>query len=74
MKYIQHPETHELIPFDQYERPRSYSHAPNIMSDINPYRSIVTGEWITSRSKHRQHLKDTNCIEVGNEKPDFMKD
>ena len=38
-----------------------------IMPDIKPYKSMVTGEMITSRSRHRQHLKDHGCIEVGND-------
>lgn len=40
---------------------------PDIMPDIQPYQSMVTGEIITSRSKHRQHLKDHNMVEVGND-------
>ena len=40
---------------------------PMIMPDIKPYRSMITGEMITSRSKHREHLKRHGCIEVGNE-------
>lgn len=39
-----------------------------IMRDIQPYKSMVDGTQITSRSHHRQHLRDHNCIEVGNEK------
>ena len=43
--------------------------------DIKPYQSIITKEWITSRSHHRAHLKKHNCIEVGNEKKYFgLKD
>ena len=38
-----------------------------IMPDIKPYKSMVTGEVISSRSKHRQHLKDHGMIEVGND-------
>jgi hypothetical protein len=38
-----------------------------VIADIEPYRSMATGEMITSRSKHRDHLKATGCIEVGNE-------
>lgn len=38
-----------------------------IVPDIQPYQSMVTGETITSRSKHRQHLKDRGMIEVGND-------
>ena len=40
---------------------------PQVVRDINPYKSMVTGEMITSRSKHRDHLKRHNCIEVGND-------
>ena len=42
---------------------------PYIMSDIAPYRSIITGEPIASRSQHRDHLRQHGCIEVGNEMP-----
>lgn len=38
-----------------------------VMPDIEPYTSMITGETITSRSKHRQHLKDHSCIEIGND-------
>ena len=38
-----------------------------IMLDIQPYKSMVDGSMITSRSKHREHLRQHNCIEVGNE-------
>jgi hypothetical protein len=39
----------------------------NVMPDIKPYKSMVTGEMIGSRSHHRAHLKQHGCIEVGNE-------
>lgn len=42
--------------------------APYVMPDIKPYKSMITGEMITSRSIHRAHLKQHNCIEIGNEK------
>ena len=38
-----------------------------ILRDISPYRSMVTGEIISSRSRHREHLKEHNLLEVGNE-------
>lgn len=38
-----------------------------VMRDIKPYRSMIDGSIITSRSHHRQHLKDHGCIEVGND-------
>ena len=64
MRYIQHPVTHELIPADQYERPTS---SWQVMKDIDPYVSQIDGSVITSRSKHRAHLKQHGCIEVGND-------
>lgn len=39
----------------------------NVMPDIQPYQSMVTGEMITSRSKHREHLRQHNMVEVGND-------
>lgn len=41
--------------------------APFVTDDITPYLSQLTGEVITSRSKHNQHLKEHGCVEVGNE-------
>lgn len=42
--------------------------APMVSVDIQPYKSMITGEMINSRSQHRAHLKAHNCVEVGNEK------
>lgn len=41
--------------------------APDVMPDIHPYRSMVTGELITSRSRHREHLRDHGMVEIGND-------
>ena len=38
-----------------------------IQDDIKPYKSMIDGSMITSRSQHRRHLKRHGCIEVGNE-------
>lgn len=40
----------------------------HVMPDIQPYRSMIDGSIIESRSKHRAHLKANGCIEIGNEK------
>jgi hypothetical protein len=40
----------------------------HIIPDIQPYKSMIDGHMVTSRSEHRNHLRDHNCIEVGNEK------
>ena len=45
----------------------------HIMPDIKEYKSMITGETITSRSRHREHLKQHGCIEIGNEVPYMIK-
>ena len=65
--YIQDPVTFKLIPAEEY-RPRERQRVHEIMPDIKGYRSMIDGSWISSRSKHRVHLRDHDCIEVGNEK------
>lgn len=43
--------------------------APHITADIQPYKSMITGERIRGRSHHVEHLRQHGCIEVGNETP-----
>ena len=39
-----------------------------IMPDFDkPYKSMITGEWITSRAKHQEHLKRHGYVEIGND-------
>lgn len=45
-----------------------------IQPDIEPYQSIITGETITSRSHHREHLKQHGAEETGDSMPKFLKD
>lgn len=54
-----------------FEVDANYAPPPrvHIMGDIQPYRSMITGEMIESRSVHRDHLKAHGKIEIGNEKP-----
>jgi hypothetical protein len=40
-----------------------------VQGDIAPYKSMIDGSMITSRSMHRRHLKANGCEEVGNEDP-----
>ncbi|ABK44200.1 hypothetical protein Mmc1_1691 [Magnetococcus marinus MC-1] len=42
---------------------------PYIMSDLTPYRNVVNGGVISSRSSHRAFLRDNQLVEVGNETP-----
>lgn len=44
------------------------AHTFFVQPDIQPYRSTIDGSMIESRSQHRSHLRDHNCIEVGNER------
>jgi hypothetical protein len=46
---------------------RSELVAPMVISDIAPYRSMRTGEIITNRAQHREHLRQYGLVEVGNE-------
>ena len=41
---------------------------PQVIKDIEPYKSMIDGSMITSRTRHRDHLRAHGCIEVGNEK------
>jgi len=41
--------------------------APLIMGDIKPYKSMIDGTMITSRSQHREHLKAHGCVEIGDQ-------
>lgn len=38
-----------------------------VHGDIQPYVSMIDGSIINSRSRHREHLRQHNCVEVGNE-------
>ena len=64
--WVQDPVTLELVPKDEYT-PRGPT-GPFILGDIQPYKSMVTGEMIQGRRQHREHLRQHGCIEVGNEK------
>jgi hypothetical protein len=66
-RYIQDPKTLKLVPAEEYQPETQAGYY--IVGDIEPYRSTVTGELIGSRSKHREHLRRHDLVEVGNEKP-----
>lgn len=40
----------------------------HVIPDIEPYKSMVTGERIKGRSHHKKHLKEHGLVEVGNER------
>lgn len=43
--------------------------APMVISELQPYKSMVTGEMINGRANHRAHLKQHSLVEIGNEQP-----
>jgi hypothetical protein len=53
--------------------PRPPSRGPMIISDIEPYRSMRTGERIAGRAQHREHLERHGLIEIGNEWDAFTR-
>jgi hypothetical protein len=70
-RYRQDPKTREWV---EFTTARKRVAAPDILPDIEPYDSIITGEKITSRSHHREHLAKHECEEVGSEIPQFLRD
>jgi hypothetical protein len=54
-----------LIPAEEYQRPADAGFF--VIPDIQPYKSMCDGTMITSRSKHREHLKVHGVVEVGND-------
>ncbi len=52
---------------DYVPAPRSGLPSPSIMRDIGEYKSPLDGKMITSRSQHRDHMREHDVIEVGNE-------
>jgi hypothetical protein len=66
-RWIQDPLTNKFIPEEEYIRPEA-GQAPMVMNDIEPYRNVVDGRMIGSRSHHRRFLREHGLIEVGNEK------
>lgn len=55
---------------DWVPEPQSDYH---IMPDIKPYISQIDGREITSRSKHKEHLRAYNCVEIGNDSSLYKK-
>jgi hypothetical protein len=52
------------VPFDD----KSNGSNLQVMRDIAGYKSLETGEFIGSRSAHRDHLRAHGLIEIGNER------
>jgi hypothetical protein len=60
--------------------PPRFGQAPQVIKPFTPYQSVVdrdenrVGDWIMTREAHRESLRRNNCIEMGTEKPDWMKE
>lgn len=52
---------------EKQKAPRQMTHM--VQSDIEGYVSQIDGSWISSRSKHKSHLKQHRMIELGNDVP-----
>ena len=57
----------ELVEVGKDYVPEPRAEVPHVIGDIAPYRSMIDGRMITSRSHHREHLRQHGCIEVGND-------
>lgn len=66
-RWIQDRVTGELIPAEEYRAHEARKAGYYVMGDIQPYQSQVTGEMVMGRRQHREHLRQHNVIEVGNE-------
>ena len=66
--FIWDSEKGEMVNKADYYKHRVEVNAPMVINDIQPYKSMQTGEIITSRSVHRNHLRQHGLIEIGNEK------
>lgn len=57
----------KLLPIEEWLAKNSGNPTHLVMPDIKPYKSMIDGSIITSRSRHREHLRSHGCIEIGNE-------
>ena len=64
--FVQCPTTGKLIPKDEFYSAVDVN-APFVMADIQPYKNMVDGQMITSRSTHREFLRANRLVEIGTE-------
>ena len=62
----------DLVEVTDYQ-PEQRKTGWQVMPDIQPYKSMIDGSIISSRSVHREHLKQHGCIEVGNDSSLYRK-
>ena len=63
-RFVQIEGTLQEVSEDDALEPRA---GIQFIPDIKPYRSMIDGTMITSRSQHREHLREHGCVEVGND-------
>ena len=56
-----------VVTVDKRDGEASNVRSFQVMPDIQPYRSMIDGTMINSRSAHREHLRDHGCVEIGND-------
>ena len=61
--------TYIWVDGEMVEKPSSVrrNHHYVIQDENKPYKSMSDGRMIDSRTKHKRHLKENNCFEIGNE-------
>lgn len=67
-KFIPVAQYHAL---DRARRSQKHSDAlptPMVMGDLTEHRNIATGEVVSSRSRHREILREHGLVELGNER------
>lgn len=72
-RYVYDRETDSMVEVGQDYVPESRSTSYQVMPDIQPYKSMIDGSHITSRSHHREHLRQNGCVEVGNDSSLYKK-
>ena len=69
-RYIYDSKLGKLVPAAEYYATPT---TPMVMDDIEPYKNMIDGRMITSRSQHRELLKQHGCVEIGNEVQHLIK-
>lgn len=67
-RWVLDRESKKLVPADEFYAREERGTGPIVIRDIEPYRSVVTGEVIQGRRQHRDHLRAHDLVEIGNEK------
>jgi hypothetical protein len=69
-RWIQHPHTNELIPRDEYVRPKEISHA--LWNDLPSFVSPVDGSVISDRKQLREHNEKHGVVSANEFGPEFQ--